>query len=629
MKKVALTELHVYARMVPLVSGYLQAYAQADPHLAQEFTFHKYSMTIDTPADDVANELIAADANVYAFSCYVWNMGLVRRIAALVRAARPDSYIVLGGPQVMRHARNYLRADDERMIVCNGEGEITFSEYLRTLVDPFFDLPDVQGISFYRAGQLTTTEDRPRIKDLESIPSPYLSGVFTEKYTMSIIETNRGCPFHCGFCYWGAATNDKVYRFDEQRVRDEITWMAQRDFLFLYIADANWGMLGRDIDISQHIADCARQYSSPNLLYFSAAKNKPHAVSKIAAIFQDAGLVSAQPVSMQTLEPESLRLIERSNIKLDAFKDVQESLRERGIGSFVELIWPLPGETLDSFKRGISTLCENNAQSLMIYPHLLLNNTPLSRNQEKLGLVIRPAWEGVSEANLVVATAQVSQEDFAEGMRIIFAVSAIHNSRALYSLSRYLNRTRAMTYAQLFVGFVEYWKAQSRDDPISGYVERSISEGNFYTIENNGLFTHTVMHLERRAFGRQLRAFAQQQPWWSDAHARALFEVDMVNRPYIYNNTPLDLLDDEFEAIRVLDRQHRTYTVEVRPEYADVIGETLRIGVPDKPFVVDHRRKQYPFMPGQEPVATGSYCHGIIEKVENLMPAWQTLAVPV
>ncbi len=68
-----------------------------------------------------------------------------------------------------------------------------------------------------------------------------------------------GCPYHCGFCYWGAATNDRVYRFDEQRVRDEITWLASHDVMCLYIADANWGMLSRDVDLSQHIADCARK----------------------------------------------------------------------------------------------------------------------------------------------------------------------------------------------------------------------------------------------------------------------------------------------------------------------------------------------------------------------------------
>jgi radical SAM superfamily enzyme YgiQ (UPF0313 family) len=192
----------------------MQAYALADQAVSATYQFEKYTTSTKTPVDQVARDLIALSADVYAFSCYIWNVGMIRMLLRALRQARPLAHIMLGGPQVMHQAQRYLDSEDEHVTICNGEGEVTFTEYLRELADHRPDLTRVQGLSFFRDRELMTTESRSRITDLESVPSPFLSGLFERRYNMSILETNRGCPFHCGFCYWGAATNDRVHRFD-------------------------------------------------------------------------------------------------------------------------------------------------------------------------------------------------------------------------------------------------------------------------------------------------------------------------------------------------------------------------------------------------------------------------------
>jgi B12 binding domain len=625
MKSVLFVELTVFERMAPLTSGYLQAYALTEPVVRGAYSFDKYTATIRVPADVIVRDLLAVSADVYGFSCYVWNMGLIRTILAALREARPDAHIVLGGPQVMHHAQDYLGRDDERTVICNGEGEVTFTEYLCALTESRADLQSVNGISFYADGELVTTPERPRIKDLNSIPSPFLTGLFDPGSCMSVLETNRGCPFHCGFCYWGAATNDRVYRFDEQRIRDEITWMAKNEILFLYIADANWGMLSRDVEFSQHIAECAREYRLPNVIYFSAAKNKPRAVTQITSIFQEAGLVASQPVSLQTLEPASLDLIARSNIKMSAFAEVQEDLREKRISSFIELIWPLPGETLSSFKRGISTLCDNEAQTIIAYSHLLLNNTPIYRRRDDLALITRAAGGAVGDARIVVGTEQVSEAEFAEGMRYFYAVHALHNTRSLRSVGRYLTAQSVVSYAELFAAFVEFWRAQAADDPLVSYVETSIANADYYDINNYGLFVHNILHENRKLFVDQVRRFVTSQSWWADEVVQALFDVDMVNRPYVYSNTLMDPVA-ELAVLRVMDRRPRGYTVRVPPEYLPALADSVRVDQmsTDGVFTVDHKRMQFPFMAKQSPDHNGSYCHGMIEKVENIMPLWRS-----
>jgi hypothetical protein len=628
MKNVTLVELTVYEKIIPLVSGYLQAYAQADQEIGGEYRFTKVVDSARTPLDKLTSDVLATNAEVYAFSCYVWNTGVLRKLIKRVREARPAAHIMLGGPQVMHHGERYLSRDDERMVLCNGEGEVTFTEYLRELGQGGPDLSRVNGLSFYADGALVTTPPRERISDLNSIPSPFLAGVFDPctEFSTSVIETNRGCPFRCGFCYWGAATNDRVNRFDEDRVRDEISWMAKNEIVYMFIADANWGMLGRDIDLSRHIAAQSRQHGHPNLVYFSSSKNKPKAVTQIVSILTDAGLIAAQPVSMQTVEPASLKLIERQNIKLEAFEQLQADLRERGVSSFIELIWPLPGETLESFKRGIGTLCEKDAHSIIAYGNLLLHNSPLYANREKFGLATRSASDEVAEAEIVVRTREVTESQFGDGMRFAYAVQAIQNTRALRATARYLSESGLRGYADLLDDFVRYWGTRTAGDPIVDYVERSVRDAGYYDINNYGLFLHELLHAARGTFASQLAGFAASQPWWKDQAARAFFEIDLVNRPYLYSNTPLDQLDYPFEEVRLLKAGRRSYLVEVPERWH--AGLAAAVALEPGPegttrFEVDHRRMQFPFKASHSLDHNGSYGFGVIQRPANMMPQWR------
>lgn len=619
-------ELSVFERMTPLASGYLQAYALTDPVIRREYRFDRYSAVAGTPRTDVTRDLVGAAADVYAISCYVWNMGLVRFAVSAIRQALPNAQIILGGPQVMSQAHRYLSETDERTVVCNGEGEITFQQYLLALNDSSLRLHEVNGLSFYRDRELVTTPKQPRITNLDEIPSPFLTGILDSAYSIALLETNRGCPYHCGFCFWGAATNDRVYRFEEHRVRDEIKWIAKNEILFLFIADANFGMLGRDVDISRHITECASEHGAPNVVYFSAAKNKPQAVTRIASIFQDARLISSQPVSLQTLEPKSLDLISRSNIKLSAFAAINEDLRKKQISSYVELIWPLPGETLDSFKRGVGTLCENEAQTVIAYPHLFLNNTPININADRLGIVTRAAGGEAAEAEVVIGTKEVSEEEFVEGMYFFYAFHALHNTRSLRTVSRYLVKQSGVLYQDIFSSFADFLRRQrGGDDPIVAYIDRSIRDADYYDVNNYGLFIHTVLHEHRTLFVKHVRHFVQDQDWWEDGTVRALLEIDAMNRPYIYSNTPLDVHAD-LQALHLLHRGPRSYTVQIPAEYmADLTDAVQTQTLPeDGRFVVDHKRLQYPFMPTQSRDHSGSYCHGMIEKVGNITPIWRS-----
>ena len=186
-RHVALFEFPVLPGVAPLASGYLEAVAGLaegvrDKH---DFTKHVFSLA----KDGIIEAVLDVEAHVYGFSCYVWNSKLVRRILPELFARHPTAHVILGGPQVMHKAELYLDPTRENLVLCNGEGEFTFVQYLEQLIAELPDMSKVKGLSFYRNGELVTTEKQTRIRDLNEIPSPYLEGyVDPSHYNLAVFE---------------------------------------------------------------------------------------------------------------------------------------------------------------------------------------------------------------------------------------------------------------------------------------------------------------------------------------------------------------------------------------------------------------------------------------------------------
>jgi len=104
MKKVFIVELGQYELMVPLVGGYLEAYAMQDPTLKSSYKFEKYSTTSRTDRSSLLRRLVETEADIYAFSCYIWNIGMMLSLLRELVVRRPSSQFILGGPQVMHRA---------------------------------------------------------------------------------------------------------------------------------------------------------------------------------------------------------------------------------------------------------------------------------------------------------------------------------------------------------------------------------------------------------------------------------------------------------------------------------------------------------------------------------------------
>jgi coproporphyrinogen III oxidase-like Fe-S oxidoreductase len=97
----------------------------------------------------------------------------------------------------------------------------------------------------------------------------------------------------------------------------------------------------------------------------AAAKNKPERCADIVNIWSEAGIICAQGIGIQSSNPEVLNAIKRKNIQTEKLMGIRENLRKKGASTYMELIWPLPGDTVQGFKGSVDTVLK---LSLSIQP---------------------------------------------------------------------------------------------------------------------------------------------------------------------------------------------------------------------------------------------------------------------
>ena len=622
-QRVAFFEFSVFQGVFPLASGYLESAARLDPLVRDTFEFEKHSVRVNSPGS--AEVVDKVDADVYAFSCYVWNMGLVRRILPRLLARRPNAQVLLGGPQVMHKAERYLKPEHENLVLCNGEGEYTFAAYLAQLASGSTDFSEVKGLSFFRGGELVTTPKQDRVHDLDQVPSPYLGGLLEPegKYVWALIETNRGCPFKCTYCYWGAATNAKVHKYGIDRVLDELTWLSEQGVLYLFIADANFGMLKRDVEIARHLAECKRKNGYPMTVYFSSSKNTPERVTEITTIFDQAGMVATQPVSLQTMSAQTLEHVKRSNIRESSYMALQQLLNKNQLSSYIELIWPLPGETLESYKEGVGQLCRLGADSLIMYPLLLINNVEMDQQREEFELKTVADSDPNSEAEIVIGTKYVDYETYLEGLRFSFHATCLYGVRGLRYVGHYLDSSETLSYAELISGFQEYCK-RFPENPYVDYIESTLAASEQYKFNAMGGVLHKILHDARPAFDDLLSGYLRSLDCWQDEKVRFLFELDLLAKPYIYRNTPMADVGGKLEMIQMLSQQKNSVVVRMPPEYYDLAKQKVGFqnGTGNPSLKIQYIASQFPFMKAKSLDDNYAYCNDKLHKMGSILPTW-------
>lgn len=368
---------------LPYSVALLQAHVLAHSSQPSRYLFLLPIFECESVAS-ACDKLMAAD--VVGMSVYVWNIQRSLALAAALKRRKPQIRIFFGGPQVPDQAEAFLRAHPQVDLCFHGPGEDSFLSCLEQY--PVFAPETLKGVSWLDAtGQFHTRPQAPWQRDLTQAASPYLLGcldpllaLYPGRSWIAPWETNRGCPFSCTFCDWGSATSSKVLRFPMERLEAEIHWFASRRITSIFCCDANFGLLPRDELITETLIQVYRQTGFPREIYTQSAKNATERVYRIQKRLAEAGLSRGVTLSFQTLDAQALRDIQRENISLASYRELQYRFRCEGIPTYTDLLIGVPGETLASFAAGLEAVIRGGQhEQLRFYEIALLPNAPMAQ----------------------------------------------------------------------------------------------------------------------------------------------------------------------------------------------------------------------------------------------------------
>jgi len=451
------TTLSLATEAFPLNIGFVGAYCKAKFGGDVEITPFKY-------LDDLDEALRTSPPDILGLSNYPWNFRAGIEFFKFAKSQSKDIICVMGGPNIPldRALRNQFILDNSEFdFYCYLEGEEAFSNLVGQVLGSALDIGKlkqdpiggmIQQVPGSHVIEGTFLERR---KSLDEIPSPYLTG-FLDKFFDGILspmlETNRGCPFHCTFCHEGNSLINKVNHFSIERVKAEIDYIATHvpsNVHYLMFADPNFGMWRQDLEICEHIAQIQAKQGYPKTLFASTGKNKKERIS--AALRKLKGTMKLW-MSVQSLDQEVLSNIQRKNIKLDHMMGLSKVFEEFNLPTYSEVILALPGETYASHIRTITQIIESGIDSVSLYTLMLLNGTQLSLPSErkKYGLNshfrILPRDFGklsngafaVEIEEVVTSTNTMTFSEYCKLREIHLIINVIYNGKAFGPLFNFL-----------------------------------------------------------------------------------------------------------------------------------------------------------------------------------------------
>lgn len=454
----------------PYAVGCLAAYAFSIADIAEDYCLKKIVYTRTDPIKEAGS---LDTPYLVGFSCCVWNNEYNKKLAAEIKKIYPDCTTVFGGHQVSPNAEKAFAEYPDADILIHGGGEEAFADILlslsgkKTLTEvPNISVRNVNGKLYDGKRIIPVTPD---------YPSPYLSGIFDDiledDITFSaIIETNRGCPNRCAFCDWGNLKS-KVRNFNLDKIYEEFAWLSRNKIEYVYIADANFGLFDRDLDITDKLVELKKSTGYPQRIKVNFTKNRFDVVGLISKKLSDADMGKSQTISFQSLNPATLKAIGRTNLTLEHFGNLLRMYSKENIPTYSEVILGLPLETYDSFTDGLCTLIENGQHtSTNMYPCELLPNSNLGSddfiNKYRIKTTKLPFEqfhcaknnsETVTEYSyLITATSTMSTEEWVKSYFFGTVVLACHFLGFLKETAIILKNKYNISYKNFYSSLIDY-----------------------------------------------------------------------------------------------------------------------------------------------------------------------------
>lgn len=444
-----------------LALRYLKAYTE---DLDYECILKEYS--INDRLEKILEGIMKANANVVAFSCYIWNIDMIKALAKLIKLINDNIEIIYGGPEVTHNGKEYLKKQVGEYLI-EGEGEDTFRKLIENKIMlneqtiESIDLSKIKGLFYKQDGNIFYGGKKDNI-NFNSVVFPYKEEDELENKII-YYEASRGCPYGCKYCLSSVDRNVRVR--DIEKVKEELKFLIEKKVSLIKFVDRTFNCNEQfaidiwDFIIQQDIKTKFHFEISANILTDNQIKILKRAPK---------GRLQFE-VGVQTTNSEVLRNIDRY-VKFEDISEKVIKIKELGnISQHLDLIAGLPGENYESFKNSFNEVYELKPEELQLGFLKILKGSPIMYEKEQWGIEYSPysPYE-------VIKTKDISYEQLILLKKVEAMVDKYYNSGKFSTIIQYFElkfENNFDMYLNLGIFFDE-----------KGYFDRNISGIDYYKV---------------------------------------------------------------------------------------------------------------------------------------------------
>ncbi|MGI6669148.1 MAG: B12-binding domain-containing radical SAM protein [Acetivibrionales bacterium] len=434
--------------------------------------------TINENMERILSSIYSEKPDIVAFSCYIWNISHVHRLASSLKKVSPGTIIVLGGPEVSYDAEDILAGCDYVDYVMAGEGERSFPGFLSCMERAGIfstggvsgragcenllqendqacsrDVPGLKSIDglAWRSDEGIVVSAPAVIEDLDSIPSPYTNEMLSALDDRIVyFESSRGCPFSCSYCL--SSVSGGVRYFSLERVFRDLDRLVFSGVKQVKFVDRTFNASrSRAKDIIRHILKLSESGSRCNFHFEVGAdlfdeemlnmlENSPKGLIQIEA-------------GIQSTNNETLVSINRKTDLKKALENLERIVKSGNVHVHADLIAGLPYEDYCSFRNSFNGVYKVKPHHLQVGFLKFLKGTDMRKRAYEDGFVFNdcPPYE-------VLGGKHIGFDELIVLKDIAFVVDKYYNSgRFAFSLDYVISRhfSTAFDFYEKFSSFLK------------------------------------------------------------------------------------------------------------------------------------------------------------------------------
>ncbi len=316
---------------------------------------------------EIVERLLVGQPRIVGIGVYIWNVRESFEVVSLLKRIAPDVCVVLGGPEVSHEWEGQPIVELADFTI-TGEADLEFAQFCRRWLGG--DPPASKVI-------------HAMLPSLDDLVLPYDEYVAADvAHRVLYVEASRGCPFTCEFCL--SSLDAPVRQFSLEPFLASLRDLLARGVRQFKFVDRTFNL---NLKTSAAILEFFLNHQEPGLfVHFEMVPDRlPEALRGLIVRFPPGALQFE--VGIQTFNPEVAALISRRQNYDRLVENLTFLRQETGVHVHADLIFGLPGESLESFGVGFDRLVEIGPQEIQVGMLKRLRGTPIIRHDAEWAMV--------------------------------------------------------------------------------------------------------------------------------------------------------------------------------------------------------------------------------------------------